>query len=134
MLALFKMFFFAKTMIYFSNHLINLLKNFMDSNFFNPEDAAKAIMTKSFLKSRGSLREEGSGSEFFQDNRIRSCSFIKEAKGGLKAVPFYDKRDNKIYPTQSEIRRSWTSMIHSNKGGEHAGGGMNKTLGMVTFT
>jgi hypothetical protein len=45
-------------------------------------------------------------------------------------VPFYDKRNNKIYPTESTLRRSWTSTVHSNKGGEHAGIGMNKTLGM----
>lgn len=63
-------------------------------------------MTKSFLHGRGnfidildSLRERGTGSQFFSDNRIRSCSYVKEEKGGLKAVPFYDKRNNTVYPT-----------------------------------
>lgn len=55
---------------------------------------------------------------------------MKESPGGYKAVPFYDKRDNKLYPTQSSFRRSWSSSVHSNKEGEHAGGGMNKTLGV----
>lgn len=94
-------------------------------------------MSKSFLHKRGnnriiadSQREYGTGSNFFHDNRIRSCSYVKEAEGGYKAVPFYDKRDNKIYPTESTLRRSWTSTVHSNKEGEHAGGGMNKTLGV----
>ena len=92
-------------------------------NFGNPEDIAKTIMTKSFLQSRciisyylESLREQGTGSEFFHDNRIRSCSFVKECKGALKAVPFYDKRDNKIYPTDSVLKHSWSSTVHSNKG------------------
>lgn len=77
------------------------------------------------------MRKTGSGSDFFHDNKIRSCSYVKETKGGFKAVPFYDKRDNTIYPTQSTLRRSWTSTVHSNKGPEHAGGGLNKTLGVV---
>lgn len=53
---------------------------------FNPQDIAKTIMDKSFLKKRGkniinldSLRETGTGSNFFQDNRIRSCSYVKES-------------------------------------------------------
>ena len=72
----------------------------MDSYMFNPEDVAKAMASSSFLKSRGflstysgNLREEGTGSNFFQDNKIRSCSYVKECKGGLKAMPFYDKRE-----------------------------------------
>ena len=77
------------------------------------------------------MREQGTGSEFFQDNKIRSCSFVKECKGGLKAVPFYDKRNDKKIITDSEVRGSWTATVHSNKGGEHAGGYRNKSLTMV---
>ncbi len=29
------------------------------------------------------------GSKFFQQNKIRSCSFVKETSDGFKAVPFY---------------------------------------------
>lgn len=103
----------------------------------NPEDMAKTIMTKSFLHGRGfyffikdSLRERGTGSDFFHDNRIRSCSYIKEDKGGYKAVPFYDKRNNTIYPSDSTFRKSWNSTVHSNKKSEFAGG-MRKTLTAV---
>lgn len=78
---------------------------------------------------------ENTGSEFFHDNRIRSCSYVKECKGGLKAVPYYDKRDNKIYPTPTDValRRSWTSSVHSNRGQEHAGGHRDKSLSAVKF-
>ena len=58
---------------------------------------------------------------------------MKEVEGGMKAVGFYDKRDNKIYPTKSAIRRSWTSDIHSNKGGECAGMGNTKRLISVPY-
>lgn len=59
---------------------------------------------------------------------MRSCSFIKESPGGLKAVPFYDKRNKTAFPAGSTVRRSWTSTVHSNKSGECAGMGKEKHL------
>ena len=56
---------------------------------------------------------------------------MKECKGGLKAVPYYDKRNNKVFPTDSVVRQSWTANVHSNKGLEHAGGFRNKSLSTV---
>lgn len=49
----------------------------------NPEDTAREIMNLSFLKSRGihiniytgEMRD--TGSKFFRDNKIRSCSYVK---------------------------------------------------------
>lgn len=103
----------------------------------NPEHMAQTIMTKSFLHARGfyffileSLRERGTGSDFFHDNRIRSCSYIREDKGGYKAVPFYDKRNNTTYPSDSTFRKSWNSTVHSNRKSEYAGG-ITKTLTAV---
>jgi hypothetical protein len=89
--------------------------------------------TRSFLKSRGSAvgnadSQRASGSKFFQDNRIRTCSYVKEKGNDFVAVPFYDKRDNKEYPTRSEWRKSWNASVHCNKGVEHAGVGLGKTL------
>ena len=42
-----------KVLFIFKFTVNKFIKNTMDTNFFNPEDAARAIMTKSFLKSRG---------------------------------------------------------------------------------
>ena len=99
------------------------MDNFRDQ-FFNPEDTAKMILMKSYLPKRCSTffiledkRQTGTGSEFFQDNRIRSCSYVKETKKGLKAIPYYDKRNDKIYPTYSTSKKSWTSETHGNHGG-----------------
>jgi hypothetical protein len=104
---------------------------------FNPETTAQDIRSKSFLKSRGTsfkytdnLRET-TGSQFFKDNRIRSCSHVKETEGGHKAVPFYDKRNNTLYPTPSNVTQSWTSNVHSNKGTVYAGMGSLKPLHSV---
>ena len=50
---------------------------------FNPEQTANDIRTKSFLKSRGTVfitldpKRETTGSIFFKDNKIRSCSYVK---------------------------------------------------------
>jgi hypothetical protein len=44
------------------------------------------------------------------------------------AVPFYDKRDDKRYPTKSEWGKSWNSSVYAKKGIEHAGIGLGKTL------
>lgn len=69
-----------------------------------------------------------SGSRFFQDNRIRSCSYVKEKSGGFVAVPFYDKRDDRTYNTKSEWKKSWNNDVHSNRAVEYAGIGLEKTL------
>jgi len=68
------------------------------------------------------------GSAFFKDNKIRSCSYVKEASGGLKAVPFYDKRDNTLYPTPSAVLKSWNSDVHSLRQSLYAGIGNTKPL------
>jgi hypothetical protein len=78
------------------------------------------------------MRHSSTNSSFFMDNRVRSCSYVKATKKGLKAVPFYDKRDNYIYPTQSKEKYSWSSIVHANAHEEHAGGGMDKTLSNVS--
>ena len=74
------------------------------------------------------------GSAFFQDNKIRSCSFVKENKDGdLKAVPFYDKRNNTIYPTKSDVKDSWNSTVHSRPQSLYAGMGNTKPLSSVNI-
>lgn len=74
------------------------------------------------------------GSKFFQENKIRSCSFVKETVYGFKAVAFYDKRDNKQYPTPSTVTRSWSSNTHNNSRLLHAGMGVTKPLLPVPFS
>lgn len=103
------------------------------SSEIDPEQTANQIMEKSFLKSRGmdivmQEAKRDTGSEFFRDNKIRSCSFVKETENCLKAYPFYDKRNQTIYPTPSALRNSWTATVHSNTRHYHAGMGNNKTL------
>ena len=87
---------------------------------------AETINTKSLLHSRALDRM--SGSKFFEDNRIRTCSYIKQTGTTFTAVPFYDKRSTKEYPTRS----SWTTSIsqdaYSKRSQEHAGMGASKTL------
>ena len=87
---------------------------------------ADAINTKSLLQTRAFDRM--SGTRFFGDNKIRTCSYIKQNGTTFTAVPFYDKRNTREYPTRS----SWTTSIsrdaHSNKSPEHAGMGLGKTL------
>jgi hypothetical protein len=78
------------------------------------------------------MRETGSA--FFQDNKIRSCSFVKESKDGdLKAVPFYDKRNNTVYPTKSDVKNSWNSTVHSQPKTLYAGMGTTKPLSAVNI-
>jgi hypothetical protein len=70
-----------------------------------------------------------SGSKFFVDNKIRSCSYVKSNKDGhMKAVPFYDKRNQTMYPTRSEFGKSWSSNTYSNKKNLNAGMGSKKPL------
>jgi len=69
------------------------------------------------------------GSRYFVDNKIRSCSYIKSDKDGhMKAIPYYDKRNQTTYPTRSEYGKSWTSTIHSNNKNLNAGMGSKKPL------
>lgn len=71
------------------------------------------------------------GSVFFRDNKIRSCSYIKETANGFKAVPFYDKRDNKLYPTPSTVTKSWNSTTYVKPNTVYAGMGTHKPLHAV---
>lgn len=72
------------------------------------------------------------GSKFFQDNKIRSCSYVKEDKdGNTKAIPFYDKRNNTIYPTKSDFARSWSSKVYDQPKSLNAGMGSSKPLAPV---
>lgn len=104
---------------------------------FNPEQTANDIRSKSFLKSRctffGELEipRETTGSIFFRDNKIRSCSYIKETENALKAVPFYQKRDNTLYPTPSIVHQSWNANVHSHPETVYAGMGSSKPLSSV---
>lgn len=104
----------------------------------NPEQSANDMRSKSFLKSRGidfdsvDPQRETNGSIFFRDNKIRSCSYIKQTENALKAVPFYDKRDNTLYPTPSHITKSWTANVHSQPNTVFAGMGVNKPLNSVS--
>lgn len=97
------------------------------------EDNQNNEFTRSFLRSRGTHKgyadsQRASGSKFFQDNRIRSCSYVKDKGNNFVAVPFYDKRNDKVYPTRSEWRKSWNASVYCNKQVEHAGIGIGKTL------
>ena len=47
-------------------------------------------------------------------------------------MPFYDKRDNTIYPTKSIIGKGWTQSVHSNERPLSAGMGTMKPLSPVT--
>ena len=67
----------------------------------------------------------------FRDNKIRSCSFIKETENSLKAVPFYDKRNNTLYPTPSTVSKSWNAQTHGNQSAVYAGMGSLKPLHAV---
>jgi hypothetical protein len=83
----------------------------------NPEHGLPSIrdtFSKSFLKSREVHRE--SGSKFFHDNRIRTCSYVKETNGGFAAVPFYEKRTEKSYGQPSTHLSSWNAQTYSSKG------------------
>lgn len=72
------------------------------------------------------------GSKFFQDNKIRSCSFVKEDKeGNCKAIPFYDRRNNTVYPTKSDFTRSWSASTHGQPIPLKAGMGSSKPLTTV---
>lgn len=74
------------------------------------------------------------GSKFFQDNKIRSCSYVKEDKdGNCKAVAFYDKRNQTVYPTRSDITRSWSACTHNPPKPLNAGMGTTKPLTSVHF-
>ncbi len=108
----------------------------MDSTlFFNPEDAAKVVLHNSFLKARciysnilESKRETGMGSKDFQSNKIRSCSYVSnKGKDVLKAVPFYDKRQESG-PSKSLFAKSWNSEAYSKNSHYHAGMGTKKPL------
>ena len=60
----------------------------------NPnQDMAGTLHSKSLLQSRNVDRL--TGSKFFNDNRIRTCSYIKQNGNTFTAVPFYDKRNTK---------------------------------------
>lgn len=105
---------------------------------FNPEQTANDIRAKSFLKSRGIAcssvdpQRETTGSVFFRDNKIRSCSYIKETPGALKAVPFYDRRDNTLFPTPSHIKQSWNASTYGKPSTVYAGMGSSKPLHAVS--
>ena len=69
------------------------------------------------------------GSKFFQDNRIRSCSYVKEDKDkNTKAVPFYERRNTTVYPTKSDFTNSWTAGTYSQPKFLNAGMGSKKPL------
>jgi hypothetical protein len=72
--------------------------------------------------------ERLSGTKFFEDNKIRTCSFIKQNGTTFTAVPFYDKRKTIEYPTRSSWTSSMSRDAHKTKNVEHAGMGMGKTL------
>lgn len=74
------------------------------------------------------------GSKVFQDNKIRSCSYVKEDKdGNTKAIPFYDKRNSTVYPTKSDFARSWSASIHGQPKALNAGMGSSKPLTPVNY-
>ena len=106
---------------------------------FNPEQTANDIRSKSFLKNRGITflisdpQRETTGSIYFRDNKIRSCSYIKETQNALKAVPFYDKRDNTLYPTPSMVKSSWNANTYAKPSTIYAGMGSLKPLHSVKF-
>lgn len=106
---------------------------------FNPEQTANDIRSKSFLKGRGTFNDtvdpqrDTNGSVFFKDNKIRSCSYVKETENALKAVPFYEKRDNTLYPTPSHIKQSWNATTYSKPNTIYAGMGSSKPLNAVSI-
>lgn len=51
----------------------------------------------------------------------------------MKAVPFYDKRNNTMYPTKSDFTQSWNSTVHSRPQSVNAGMGPNKPLSSVIY-
>lgn len=51
----------------------------------------------------------------------------------MKAVPFYDKRNNTMYPTKSDQIKSWNSTVHSRPQSVNAGMGSCKPLSSVIF-
>lgn len=51
------------------------------------------LHAKSLLQSRNIDRL--AGSSFFQDNKIKTCSYIIQNGDNFTAVPFYDKRNKK---------------------------------------
>lgn len=85
------------------------------------------------MPSHSDLQRETTGSVFFRDNKIRSCSYIKETPGALKAVAFYDKRDNTLYPTPSHIKQSWNASTYGKPNTVYAGMGTSKPLHVVNF-
>lgn len=104
---------------------------------FNPEQTSNDIRSKSFLKNRGTTlintdpQRETTGSIYFRNNKIRSCSYIKETQNALKAVPFYDKRDNTLYPTPSIVKSSWNANTFAKPSTVYAGMGSLKPLHSV---
>jgi hypothetical protein len=85
------------------------------------------------MPSHSDLQRDTAGSVFFRDNKIRSCSYIKETPGALKAVAFYDKRDNTLYPTPSHIKQSWNASTYGKPSTVYAGMGSSKPLHVVAF-
>ena len=77
------------------------------------------------------IQRETVGSFFFKDNKIRSCSYVKETENSLKAVPFYEKRDNTLYPTPSVVTKSWNSNTFDKPHTVYAGMGTLKPLHAV---
>ncbi len=51
----------------------------------------------------------------------------------MKAVAFYDKRNNTMYPTKSDFIKSWNSTVHSRPQSVNAGMGSNKPLSSVIY-
>ena len=51
----------------------------------------------------------------------------------MKAVPFYEKRNQTVYPTKSDFTRSWSSNTHANSKALNAGMGSKKPLITVNF-
>lgn len=67
--------------------------------------------------------------KYFRDTKIRTCSYVKENPNGTySAVPFYDKRATKQYPTASQYTTSWSSFVHRVRDHQHAGVGVHKSL------
>lgn len=106
---------------------------------FNPQYTAEEIRLKSFLKQRGNCLlkldtfRQTTGSVFFRDNKIRSCSYVKETANTLKAVPFYNKRDSTLYPTPSTVIQSWNSSTYTKPNTVYAGMGTQKPLHVVFY-
>lgn len=56
---------------------------------------------------------------------------MKETENALKAVPFYDKRDNRLYPTPSLHTNSWNGKTYAQPSTIYAGMGSLKPLTSV---